>query len=124
MWPGGNEPKPATNQNHLRMYSHNLCPFVCRARYTFAAKDVPFQEVMVDMNDKAQWHKDFNGGMVPVLEAPNGTMIPESAIAMQYALDSAPANQGVNLIPEDPLRAAEMRVAMQNFDKNVLSFLF
>ena len=92
MWPGGSEPKPATNQNHLRMYSHNLCPFVCRARYTFAAKDVPFQEVMVDMNDKAQWHKDFNGGMVPVLEAPNGTMIPESAIAMQYALDSAPAN--------------------------------
>lgn len=42
MWPGGSEPKPATNQNHVRMYGHNLCPFVARSRWTFACKDVPF----------------------------------------------------------------------------------
>ena len=67
---GGDLPKPATNTNHLRMYGHNLCPFVARARYAFSAKQVEFQEVMVDLSNKAQWHLDFNGGFVPVLETP------------------------------------------------------
>jgi len=42
VWPGGDHPKPETNQNHIRLYSHNLCPFVCRARWALAAKDLPF----------------------------------------------------------------------------------
>ena len=42
MWPGLAEPKPPVNKNHVRMYGHNLCPFVTRARFTFACKDVPF----------------------------------------------------------------------------------
>ena len=28
MWPGGQEQKPPVNKNHVRMYGHNLCPFV------------------------------------------------------------------------------------------------
>jgi glutathione S-transferase len=34
----------------------------------------------MDLNQKAQWHLDFNGGMVPVLETPQGDLIKESAI--------------------------------------------
>mmetsp|Transcript_23754 Transcript_23754/g.29542 ORF Transcript_23754/g.29542 Transcript_23754/m.29542 type:complete len:172 (+) Transcript_23754:274-789(+) len=62
--------------------------------------------------------------MVPVLEAPTGELIPESGIQMQYALDAAPAGQGLELIPSDPLVAAQMRVKMVDFDKKVLRHLF
>jgi hypothetical protein len=34
----------------------------------------------MDLNAKAQWHLDFNGGMVPILETTDGTLIKESAI--------------------------------------------
>ena len=80
MWPGGSNEKPPVNQNHIRMYGHNLCPFVTRSRWTYACKDVQFQEVFVDLNDKAQWHLDFNNGFIPVLETPAGDLIPESGI--------------------------------------------
>lgn len=120
MWPGGQEPKPPTNANHVRMYSHNLCPFVQRARWTFACKDVPFQEVLIDLNEKGQWHVDFNNGMVPVLEVPSGELIPESGIAAEYALQVAGPNQGLKLIPDDPVQAALMRAKMADFDKKYL----
>ena len=42
MWPGSPEDRPPVNQNHVRMYGHNLCPFVCRSRWTFAAKEVAY----------------------------------------------------------------------------------
>lgn len=124
MWPGGSEPRPTTNQNYPRMYGHNLCPFVARARYVFACKEVPYQEVFVDLNEKAQWHLEFNGGMVPVLEAPTGELIPESGIQVQYALEAAPRSQGIDLIPEDPITAATMRFKIAEHDKNVLRKLF
>jgi len=70
IYAGGETPKPAPNTNYLRIYGHNLCPFVARARYAFSAKQIEFQECMVDLNNKAKWHLDFNGGLVPVLETP------------------------------------------------------
>lgn len=76
----GRQEKYETNKNHLRMYGHNLCPFATRARYAFALKEVPFQHVEMDLNEKAQWHKDFNNGFVPVLETPEGTLIKESGV--------------------------------------------
>ena len=42
------------------------------------------------MNNKAQWHKDFNGGMIPIMETPQGDMIPESGIVAQYAIEANP----------------------------------
>ena len=109
MWPGGQEAKPPTNTGHVRMYGHNLCPFVARARWAFACKDVPYQEVFVDLHDKGQWHVDFNGGVLPVLEVPSGELIPESDILANYALQVAGPNQGLKLIPDDPVQAALMR---------------
>ena len=41
----------------------------------------------MDLNDKAQWFKDFNAGFVPILEFPSGEMVPESDIAIGYALE-------------------------------------
>ena len=52
------------------------------------------------------------------MELPTGDLIPESDILMQYAMESAPAGQGIDLIPSDPIEAAEMRLRMANFGKN------
>ena len=71
----------------------------------------------MDLGDKAQWHLDFNKGLLPFVENPQGKMIPESAICMNLALRIAGEDQGVNLIPEDPMEAAKMRYAMEQFTK-------
>jgi glutathione S-transferase len=114
-YPGGDEPKPETNKNYLRLYGHNLCPFVARARNALALKGIPFQEVHVDLNNKAKWHLDLNGGFVPILELQNGEVIIESAIVATFAEEFA-KDSGAHLIPADPLAAAKMRVEMTKFD--------
>ena len=110
--------KPETNTHFVRLYNHNLCPFSARARYYLAAKGIQFQECMIDLNEKAQWHSDFNGGMSPVLETPKGDLILDSAIVAQYALESNPTG-GIQLIPSDPVEAAKMRMKMEAFNKTL-----
>ena len=90
IYPGGDMPKPETNKNHLRMYTHNLCPFATRARYAFVAKNIPFQSVECDLDAKAGWHLELNNGFVPVLETKEGDLIYESAVLMQFAHEMAP----------------------------------
>ena len=119
MWPGGTEPKPQLNKNHIRMYGHHLCPFVSRARWALSCKDVPFQEVFLDNDNKAQWFKDFNGGFVPILEFPSGEMVPESDIIVEFALQKAGPDQGLDLVPRDPLQAALMRAKIVEFNKRL-----
>ena len=123
-WPGGKEPRPPTNRSFLRMYGHNLCPFVERARWTFSCKEVPFQEVWLDMNDKASWHMAFNAGFVPILEIPTGEIFPESGIVTDFANQCASKDQGIKLIPDDATEAARMRTKMNEFDKTCLGALF
>ena len=112
----GDHAKPEVNKNHLRLYGHNLCPFVARARYALAAKKVEFQEYFLDLNDKAPWHLDFNGGFVPILETPAGDLIKESDIIMHFANEQG-GKDGLELVPSDPIEAAKMRVEMANFGK-------
>ena len=37
MYPSGDLPKPEINKTHPRLYGHNLCPFVERARLALVA---------------------------------------------------------------------------------------
>ena len=106
---GGDAEKPETNKTNFRLYGHNLCPFVARARYALALKEVKFQECMVDLNNKGKWHLDLNGGMIPVLETPAGDQIIESGVVALFATEYA-ADSGLKLIPSDPIQAAKMRV--------------
>jgi len=34
------------------------------------------------VNEKAAWHLEINGGLVPILETPQGDLIVESSIIM------------------------------------------
>jgi len=56
---------------------------------SLAAKGIKFQKVHMNLGDKAQWHLDFNNGLVPVLESPDGTMINESAVISAFASEFA-----------------------------------
>mmetsp|Transcript_15974 Transcript_15974/g.34676 ORF Transcript_15974/g.34676 Transcript_15974/m.34676 type:complete len:270 (-) Transcript_15974:106-915(-) len=114
LYPGGSIPKPDLNKKYYRLYTHNLCPFAARARYAFAAKGIPFQDVQTNLDQKAQWHLDFNNGFVPVLETPQGDTIGESGVLMQLAHELAP-EQGLELVPKDPILAAKMRLKMEKF---------
>src|SRR4051812_45713256 len=105
------QPKPATNPEFPRMYEHNLCPFVEKARLAFAAHNVKYQKCAMDLSKKTQWHLDINGGLVPVLKLPDGTLLPESKILMEYA-EEAYHGQGYNLYPDDPIERAQIRLAM------------
>ena len=43
---------------------------------------------------------DINGGLVPILELPDGTILLDSKVLMDYANDAYP-NQGYSMLPED-----------------------
>lgn len=49
------------------------------------AKHIKFQEVQCDMSKRSQWQIDLNGGTTPILEFPNGTLIYESKVIMEWA---------------------------------------
>ena len=88
------------------------------------AKDIPFQKCQVDMTNKAQWHIDLNGGTLPVLEAPDGTLIFESAFVMDFA-NNFGAGNGYALWPHQAapgdlnanMQTGAMKLQMLKFDK-------
>lgn len=73
------------------------------------------------MVNKAQWHKDVNGGSVPLLETPKGDIIRESGVIAILA-DELGGNNGINLFPKDPIQAAKLRLELENFMKFVQPF--
>jgi glutathione S-transferase len=108
-------PKPETNTAFPRIYGHVLCPFVEKTRLAFAAKGVPYQSVECDLGKKTPWHLAINGGLVPVLELPDGTIITESKIIMDYVEDAYPTT-GFSLLPKDPVTRAKMRLGINLLD--------
>ena len=79
-----NTAKPRTNENHIRVYGHYLCPFVERVYLAFHAKKLQFQHVCLDLTAKNKWHMDINEGLVPIIELPNGEIIHDSLDICQY----------------------------------------
>lgn len=67
---GGEHPPPERNSQHLRMYVHSLCPFAERAQMAMTLSGVQYQQVQMELEDKATWHKEINGGLVPILQTP------------------------------------------------------
>ena len=95
-----NTPRPAVNPDYPRIYGHYLCPYVERVRVSFSARNVKFQRCEINLRDKPKWHMDINGGLVPILELPDGTILLDSKILMDYANEAYP-NQGYSILPED-----------------------
>ena len=83
-------PKPEVNPQYPRLYGHLLCPFVEAVRMTLAARNVVYQSCEIDLGKKTPWHLAINGGLVPIFELPDGTVLNESKILMEYIEDAYP----------------------------------
>ena len=108
-------PKPTVNTKVPRLYGHLLCPFVEMARMALAARNVEYQRCEVDLGKKTPWHLAINGGLVPILELQDGTLINESKILVDFAEDAYPES-GYSILPEDPVVRAKMRLAFPLID--------
>jgi glutathione S-transferase len=82
---------PDFNFKYFRLYGHYMCPFVERVRLVLAAKKIPYQDCQVNLDDRTKWHKEVNGGFVPILEVPpdldtskEGLVICESLNIMEF----------------------------------------
>ena len=101
MYENGDTPKPETNPDFQRLYFHPLCPFSERVKLNFLARGLKFQECSINLTAKNKWHLDFNNGGVPFIELPDGTLINETAVLIQYAADLIGQNSTMQLWPHE-----------------------
>lgn len=73
---------------------------------------------------------DFNGGLVPILETPNGTMVNESGVISQFACDFKPdsyqlwPHEGNPGNVEATVATGRMRLNIQKFDNLFMGNFF
>jgi glutathione S-transferase len=99
----------------LTLYDAPRCPFCARVRIVLVEKDVPYETVVVDLDDRPRWIVELNppNGRVPVLEE-DGWVLPESAVVGEYLEDRFPEPP---LWPADPAERAAARVLVFRFDE-------
>ncbi|CAF3968076.1 unnamed protein product [Rotaria magnacalcarata] len=117
---------PPLEENQLRLYSMRFCPFVRRAKLVLAAKNIPYEEVLINLNDEPEWYKKKNPSEeVPLLEwidsnSKETRSIPQSLIICNYLDDLHPEHL---LHPTDPYAKAKQQILTDNFG-NVNKTLF
>jgi len=82
----------------LTLYDAPRCPYCARVRIVLAEKNVEFETIEVDLDDRPGWIYEKNAtGRVPVVEE-DGWTLPESAVIMEYLEER---------YPDPPLLAAD-----------------
>ncbi|XP_050408257.1 glutathione S-transferase omega-1 isoform X1 [Patella vulgata] len=85
----------------LRLYSMRMCPYAQRARLVLAAKDIKYDRVNIDLNNKPNWFFDVNpNGEVPVI-IHNGSHIYQSLVCAEYVEEAFPTPKLYNTDPVD-----------------------
>ena len=98
----------------LTLYDADRCPYCARVRIVLAEKAVPYDTVVVDLEDRPAWIYEKNPlGKVPVLEEAD-FVLPESAVIMEYLEERYPEPP---LWPADPAERAAGRVLVERFDQ-------
>jgi glutathione S-transferase len=98
----------------LTLYDAARCPYCARVRIVLAEKQVPFETVEIDLDDRPAWivAKNPPAGKVPVLEE-DGWVLPESAVIGEYLDERYPDPP---LLPPDPAERAAARFIVFRFD--------
>jgi glutathione S-transferase len=98
----------------LTLYDADRCPYCARARIVLAEKGLPYETVVVDLDDRPAWIYEKNPlGKVPVLE--DGEFIlPESVVINEYLEERYPEPP---LWPADPAERAAGRLLVHRFDE-------
>ncbi len=99
----------------LTLYDAARCPFCARVRIVLAEKQVPYDAVAIDLDDRPAWIMAMNppAGRVPVLEE-DGWVLPESAVIDEYLDERYPDPP---LLPADPAERAAARFLVFRFDE-------
>lgn len=98
----------------LTLYDADRCPYCARVRIVLAEKEVPYETVVVDLEDRPAWIYEKNPlGKVPVLEE-DDFVLPESAVIMEYLEERYPEPP---LWPADPAERAAGRLLVERFDQ-------
>jgi glutathione S-transferase len=91
----------------LTLYDAARCPYCARVRIALAEKDVEYETIEIDLQDRPAWIYEKNAtGRVPVLEE-DAWLLPESAVIMEYLEERYPEPR---LLPEDPAARALARL--------------
>ena len=98
----------------LTLYDAERCPYAARARIALAEKQVEYEAVAIDLDDRPAWLYEKNpAGRVPVLEEDGGLILPESLVIIEYLDERYPDPP---LLPADPAERALARLRMERFD--------
>jgi glutathione S-transferase len=93
----------------LRLIDAPRCPYCARVRIALAEKDVPYETVVIDLDDRPAWLYELNPvGRVPVLDE-EGWALPESAVINEFLEERYPEPP---LLPSDPGARAAARLAV------------
>lgn len=99
----------------LKLISHKLCPYVQRAVIALKEKDVSFERIDIDLNNKPDWFLKVSPlGKTPVLLVGDKAIF-ESAVILEYLEETQPKP----LHPKDALARAEHRAWIE-FGSTVL----
>jgi RNA polymerase-associated protein len=98
----------------LTLYDADRCPYCARVRIVLAEKDVPYETVVVDLEDRPAWIYEKNPlGKVPVLEE-GAFVLPESVVINEYLEERFPEPP---LWPADPAERSAGRLLVERFDQ-------
>lgn len=95
----------------LTLISHPLCPFVQRVAIVLREKQMPFEQIHVDLRNKPDWFLAISPtGKVPLLkrqqEGGEEAVIFESVVICEFLEDT---HRKPAMHPSDPLRRAQHR---------------
>jgi glutathione S-transferase len=97
----------------LTLYDAPRCPYCARVRIVLAEKEIAYETVIVDLDDRPDWIYALNPtGRVPVLEE-EGVVLAESRVLMEYLEERFPQPP---LLPTDPRDRASVRLWLERFD--------
>src|SRR5580658_10480754 len=89
-----------------------------RVRFALSAKDIPFDEIKLDLLAGDQLKPDYlalnPNGVVPTLDH-DGAIVIDSSVIMEYLDEIAPEPK--NFTPHDPVTRAKMRALMHFIDE-------
>ena len=97
----------------LTLYDAARCPYCARVRIVLAEKQVEYEAIAVDLENRPAWIYEKNStGRVPVVEE-DGWLLPESAVIMEYLEERYPEPA---LLAADPADRALARLRMFRHD--------
>jgi len=97
----------------LTLYDAARCPYCARVRILLAEKEVPYETVEIDLENRPVWLYEKNSvGRVPILEE-SEFVLPESRVIMEYLEERYPEPP---LLPPEPAERALVRLWFERFD--------